>query len=847
MNEERWAQWRLAAHALGQGRTELAVKELERLHGEQDPSDPLLLCNITYTLGVALCIADQPARAILLFQRLRKTKGFGSPLYSPVSTLVELAASYSKLRQFQAALEIADEAVKLAGGNPALSAMPYFQRAIAKRGLCLIDEAIDDFTVSLRGEIKGRQIVRAGISVEWLARLYLERGNTSESLAWEKRMRFIYEYYSPQHLVTARDVIEFADRMGPFCSGDGDSEILGEDGASLDVFISELAAAHPSNTLNVLDIDLFRFLQGTKAAQESPLHIVLPIHTPTHPFPRLGDLILSDIRTIQAHSLYPRTIETSWLYKRFFANNHDCPVIPQMLASEIRFDRHDGKLFLYWESFGPWPWAFAATLLSLSNLFRVGFLYGKAKAKEHDEAGIENTIDYFSKTLPWATQGRYLGEGQVASGLVKIPPHFIEDIARESIFSSATNRSRFTRMGYTDGESKQLDDGGLAAVLFSDVQGTLQSLGGHPVNEINLANLPSTINPWDKKENHRWGIFIDRNYQTPFLALRPDDYALYGRSNELFRDHFDPFREGLKIVGSVRSKHYAIPIIEASNVDELQAIVAKLRTNPRVRDNVFFRGQTSAYSLSRTDSVKRILFGRTDVIEPSLLGASPRRGLDYNHVHSPFQVMVQDFMYQEAAKVNKPLEHLHQKWNQFICDNPAKWEIGVMALAQHYGIPTHGLDITSSIEVALWFATNKYKRDSSTGKVQYVTLPNDSWSVDPQKWPVIYLIQPVTYSIRPSIHSIQSLESLGVTALRPIRQHAHFFMGADTLHQNRLAEALACLVRLRPGSWESSLKYEFLIPRPTEDPAYDFMLKVKEAEGSGPLAGFFGEIAEYEY
>lgn len=845
--EQLWAKWRLAAHALGQGRVQLALSELDFLHEQRSILEPELLNDVTFTRGVALVINGQSNQATELFQELRETKGFGSKFYCPVSTLMELSGALSQQRQFDKALEIAEEAVVLAGDDAVFSALPYFHRAIARQGLGQKKEALADFRKSLRGEIAGHQIVRAGVCAEWLARLSINTMNAQEGLAWAERMRSIYNAHSPQHLRTAGDVIRFMeDDVFTSLLGGGDL-LLGEDGVALDALIASMSPARRNHGLTLLDIDLLAFLNGVVRSQGEHLHVLLPIDKGDARFEGLAELIKSDIETISAHSLYPGVIKSTWLFNHLGMEFYDLPLAPQMLSFLIRLQTLEADTRLLWESAGAWPWAFATTLLSLSNLYRIGFIHGVNKLEERQHLGAFETTDYFSKTLPWATQGRYLSLGQVSSKLVKIPPHFFEDLVRESVFNPTINCWRFERMGYSTQEAKDLNDGGMLALPVSDVHGAPTTFGGHPLNEFNAANPPATMAPWQEKNNLRWGFFVDRNYQTPFIALRPDDYALHGQSNELFHDHFEPFRDGLKVVGSARAKHYSVPIIEASDAEELEAIAAKLKANPRVKDEIFFRGQTGAHTLPRTEPVKRILFGRSDVVEPSLLGAAPRRGLDYNHVHSPLQLVVQDFMYRQAVSTGRQLEQVHQEWQEYISSGPGKWEIGVMALAQHYGIPTHGLDITSSLDVASWFATHKYFKNGATGLVRYVRMSEDQWPADPERWPVVYLVQPVTHSIRPSIRSIESLENLGIAALRPARQCAYFFMGADTLHQNRLAESLACVVRLKPGNWTSTLDYEHLFPKSKDDPAYEFMLEIKRQEKKGPLGDFFNEIAEYEY
>jgi hypothetical protein len=147
-----------------------------------------------------------------------------------------------------------------------------------------------------------------------------------------------------------------------------------------------------------------------------------------------------------------------------------------------------------------------------------------------------------------------------------------------------------------------------------------------------------------------------------------------------------------------------------------------------------------------------------------------------------------------------------------------------MALAQHYGFPSHGLDITDSDDVALWFATNRYHRDEVSRRASYQKLKVQDWPSDPTKWPVIVAGQCVTHSIQQSIHDCHELAEFGFEARRPIVQKAHFFQGGHSDHQNRLAEAVVCVFRLAPGDYATEASFDSLFPPPSEDPAYQTML-----------------------
>jgi hypothetical protein len=166
-----------------------------------------------------------------------------------------------------------------------------------------------------------------------------------------------------------------------------------------------------------------------------------------------------------------------------------------------------------------------------------------------------------------------------------------------------------------------------------------------------------------------------------------------------------------------------------------------------------------------------------------------------------------------------------------------------MALGQHYGLPTHGLDVTSSTDVAIWFATNVWQNVG--GWATYRKKTETEWDEALIRWPVVFACQQVTHSVGMSLQKCRELREFGLTALRPERQKASFFYGGHSDHQNRLAETVVCAFRLKPGKWQTSAKYEELFPRPEEDRAYAAMLKFAETTAYHPFGA--NEVARYAY
>lgn len=162
-------------------------------------------------------------------------------------------------------------------------------------------------------------------------------------------------------------------------------------------------------------------------------------------------------------------------------------------------------------------------------------------------------------------------------------------------------------------------------------------------------------------------------------------------------------------------------------------------------------------------------------------------------------------------------------WRDAITDPAIAIDYAMMALAQHYGLRSHGLDVTTDLDIATWFATQRYS--STAGTARYDALDPRHWSAKRRRWPTVFVFQNVSWSLNASLQDCRELEAFGIRALRPERQRARFFLGGHSEHRNRLAETVVCALRLKPGAYATSCDFDYLFPPPEQDPAYRAMLR----------------------
>jgi hypothetical protein len=495
-----------------------------------------------------------------------------------------------------------------------------------------------------------------------------------------------------------------------------------------------------------------------------------------------------------------------------------------------------GPATLRWYEVSPWPAAYRHFLVHLQCLVEG---YAKLMAMRYKElgSGLEvqgyaaenlNLLDHSSRVLPTRFHFAAASIGAWAGG-AKNFQFLCQYATSPQIANPAVNQDYAKRIGYDAYDAKALTESGIVVVPISllaplqQAQGDFSIFGGVPIDEFNAVNLPDgkILGTGPRVPDVLPGLIVDTNYRTPFWARRFGDQALLG-GQDILRDHYTEFYANTVHAGLLRCKHYCVPIIEVGSVAELREFAAAIPK--RSEEGVFFRGQGTLHLLKRDHKVQRLLFGESARPEPSLVTSAARKRFDYDSLHFALRHFLEAELFgAKGAAVED--DATYRAWveesGRLTCDI----DYSIMALAQHYGLPSHGLDVTNDIDIALWFATNKW---SPGPPATYTTMSPSAWGSDPDKWPIIVACQQVTHSTGMSLQGCRELDAFGLGALRPLRQKASFFLGGHGEHQNRLAEAVVCTFRLKPGDWTTRATFDELFPPPDVDPAYAAMLRFAE-------------------
>jgi hypothetical protein len=499
-----------------------------------------------------------------------------------------------------------------------------------------------------------------------------------------------------------------------------------------------------------------------------------------------------------------------------------------------------------WEEESLWPYAYSTVVDQFMRVLalhrhlimeRSQFLSDGLGEKGFSSKFIQVLSEY-PRTLPTHIHYAAASLGAWIGGSINVQFFGYYATIRQ-IYHRPLNLQYGQRIGYDTAAGEALDASGMILVPASlalpllVAQGALHIFGSLPIDEPNIANMPNMAcaamkNPGDAQSLP--GFLVDKYYRTPFRARPLSPCALYG-ARDVLRDHYEQFYSHLMPAGLVRCKHYCVPIVEVTSLAEMRGLIELIPDHKM--GGLFFRGQQRLYRLNREPAVRQLLFGDSCSDEPSLTTAASRDlGYDYDTLHFALKYFISD---QIGARTSQGFSGF-EEWRKQSIDPVCELDSAIMALAQHYGLPSHGLDITLSDDVAMWFATNRFLKDEK-GTASYSKITASEWPEDPKEWPVVVVCQTVTHSISGSLHDCGQLSEFGFKAERPVSQSARFFQGGHSDHQNRLAEAVVCVFRLPPGEYATQATFEKLFPAPSLDPAYRLMLDFSEAPDFQPVWG----------
>jgi hypothetical protein len=214
-------------------------------------------------------------------------------------------------------------------------------------------------------------------------------------------------------------------------------------------------------------------------------------------------------------------------------------------------------------------------------------------------------------------------------------------------------------------------------------------------------------------------FIVDERYGQVYESWVESARGVYGITEQLPISGFDRFANR----GFLRVPFRRIPRIGVPDRKTLGNLLNSWRrSNPDVV--MLLRGQTREYLIARDESTLDVLYGDVQAMEPSLLPSAERAGVDFDLIMTEWLTLLDFFLLGNCPSEEQArLMRFAQTYDR----------LGLgMAMAQHYGLPSVGLDVTAAIDIALFCALTDCVFDAAVGG--YVTQ-----RVDARATPVLYV------------------------------------------------------------------------------------------------------------
>ncbi|WP_427913944.1 FRG domain-containing protein [Ramlibacter sp. MMS24-I3-19] len=227
-----------------------------------------------------------------------------------------------------------------------------------------------------------------------------------------------------------------------------------------------------------------------------------------------------------------------------------------------------------------------------------------------------------------------------------------------------------------------------------------------------------------------------------------------------------------------------------------------------------WRGQVRQHTTekkARTPEELLRLYGSADVQEPSLLPSAARTDLYFPDSFAAWSALLDVYVHERAKDAGMQRELLN-----FV--NSYRYRLWGFATAQHYGLPSVGLDVTHDINVALFFALHSISTDKTTGVATVARAPES-------ESPIIYGLGGFAdHELLPD----DQLAPMRLLCARPSAQAAMFFSTGWGHAPNYAAQRIYVAVRLIGHSkWKFEGNAASYFPNAGRDEFLAFLLDSK--------------------
>lgn len=324
-------------------------------------------------------------------------------------------------------------------------------------------------------------------------------------------------------------------------------------------------------------------------------------------------------------------------------------------------------------------------------------------------------------------------------------------------------------------------------------------------------------------------IYLDDYYGRIFDRHSQDIGSKYGRSNKM---HHYVRPRAMEIIDEMRVPYRRIPIFLANDVKTITDAIDELqRTNSSYE--VLLRGQTRTYLVERPEEESTHFYGEAKVKEPSFLPSHLRNKFDPHFLKCMWQsqaaILLNDIAYDLGPSFAATVTEFRSS---------PLFLFFALGIAQHYGMPSVGLDLTDRLDVACWFATHKIMT-APTGKAATALVDLGS---DVDVDPTVFVFR----CPKDAVFDYEAARPKDLPTGRPDRQAAWFGFVGWGLSLNQLASYLMCGFRLSKdivADQDPALDRN-LFPYGDDDVILQYFLKMRamekyEGEAKRALGGIY--------
>ena len=314
-------------------------------------------------------------------------------------------------------------------------------------------------------------------------------------------------------------------------------------------------------------------------------------------------------------------------------------------------------------------------------------------------------------------------------------------------------------------------------------------------------------------------LILDDHYGKLFTkSVYDNNNSLYG--NSVTMDYYVDFDEEYEIIDFLRVPYRKVPVFKVNSNDEAKQIIENIIEK---RDNyqVLLRGQVKQYSLpERTEEDLFKLYGDKNAIEPSFLSSFCREKLDEKFIRCLWnwqgRILLND-IYVELKNILPP-----EQFNEYIIskdqiEGTMYLSYFSLGMAQHYGLPSIGLDLTDNYETALSFASNNLIHEKNGN---FISSKSNDFSQA-----MIYVFS----CPKNVVFSYKSTKPSHFPLCRPDYQDAWFGYVGWGNARNDMAMYLDCCIKVTPELYDEIDPEYFnkLFPACDKDPILEIFNNLK--------------------